>query len=103
MSRSTDEIIEAIKDNIDLRIQLAVEAHGGKVNFVSYDNGHLVIELSGACAGCAGSTATLKYGIENMMKYYVPEVETIEAIHDENSEVEPYYKELSDDTNTKEI
>jgi len=81
MSKTDEELIEEIKDTIDLRIQIAVEAHGGKVNFVSFSKGHLVIEFAGACAGCSGSTATLRNGIENMLKHFVPEIETIEAVH----------------------
>ena len=103
MSRSNDEIIQSVKELLDTRIQPAVSAHGGVINFISYDSGNLTLELSGACAGCAGSTATLKYGVENMVKHYVPEVTSVEAIHDENSEVEPYYKDPDNVINTKEI
>jgi len=74
MSRSNDEIIQSVKELLDTRIQPAVSAHGGIINFISYDNGNLTLELSGACAGCAGSTATLKYGVENMVKHYIPEI-----------------------------
>jgi Fe-S cluster biogenesis protein NfuA len=93
MSRTNEEIVQTIHDLIETRIQPAVSSHGGKINFVSYDEGKLILELSGACAGCAGSTATLKFGVENMVKHYVPEVTEVDAIHDENSGVEPYYKE----------
>ena len=93
MSRTNEEIVQIVHDLIETRIQPAVSSHGGKINFVSYDEGKLILELSGACAGCAGSTATLKYGVENMVKHYVPEVTEVDAIHDENSGVEPYYKE----------
>ena len=93
MSRTNEEIVQTIHDLIETRIQPAVSSHGGKINFVSYDEGKLILELSGACAGCAGSTATLKFGVENMVKHYVPEVIEVDAIHDENSGVEPYYKE----------
>lgn len=103
MSRTDKEIIELIHDLIESRIQPAVSSHGGKINFVSYDKGKLILELSGACAGCAGSTATLKFGVENMVKHYVPEVTEVDAIHDENSGVEPYYKETPDVIKTKEI
>lgn len=103
MSRTDKEIIELIHDLIESRIQPAVSSHGGKINFISYDNGKLVLELSGACAGCAGSTMTLKYGVENMVKHYVPEVTDVEAIHDQNSTVEPYYKEQPDVIDSKEV
>jgi Fe-S cluster biogenesis protein NfuA len=84
MSRSDKEVIELIKDLIESRIQPAVSSHG-------------------ACSGCAGSTMTLKYGIENIVKHYLPEVTSVEAIHDENSSVEPYYKDTQNVINTKEI
>lgn len=103
MSRTNKEIIEDIHGLIESRVQPAVASHGGKINFISYDDGKLVLELSGACAGCAGSTMTLKYGVENMVKHFVPEVSSVEAIHDENSTVEPYYKEEPSVINTKEI
>jgi Fe-S cluster biogenesis protein NfuA len=103
MSRSDKEIIELVHDLIESRIQPAVSSHGGKINFVSYEDGKLVLELSGACAGCAGSTMTLKYGVENMVKHYLPEVTTVEAIHDENSGVDPYYKDPTNVTNTKKV
>ena len=47
--------------------------------------------LTGACSGCAMSSATLKMGIENMLKYYVPEVHAVEGVEDPNSTVDPYY------------
>jgi Fe-S cluster biogenesis protein NfuA len=103
MSRSDKEVIELIKDLIESRIQPAVSSHGGKVNFVSFEDSTLTLELSGACSGCAGSTMTLKYGIENIVKHYLPEVTSVEAIHDENSSVEPYYKDTQNVINTKEI
>ena len=103
MSRTDKEIIKDIHGLIESRVQPAVASHGGKINFISYDDGKLVLELSGACAGCAGSTMTLKYGVENMVKHFVPEVSSVEAIHDKNSTVEPYYKEEPDVINTKEI
>jgi NFU1 iron-sulfur cluster scaffold homolog, mitochondrial len=105
MSRTNEEIIQIVHDLIESRIQPAVAGHGGKINFVSYNDGELILELSGACAGCAGSTATLKYGVENMVKHYIPEVLTVEAVHASNSGVDPYYS--SNDTTqpipTKEI
>jgi Fe-S cluster biogenesis protein NfuA len=90
MSKSDSDIIKEVKELIDTRIQPAVSAHGGIINFISYENGNLMLELSGACAGCAGSTATLKNGVERMVKNFIPEVESVDAIHDENSGVDPY-------------
>ena len=103
MSKSDSEIIKEVQDLLDTRIQPAVSSHGGKINFVSYKDGKLVLELSGACAGCAGSTMTLKYGVENMVKHYIPEVTEVDAVHDQNSGVEPYYKDETNVINTKEV
>jgi len=103
MSQSDKEIIEKIKDLLQTKIQPAVSSHGGKVNFVSYNDGALLLELSGACSGCAGATMTLKFGIENMMKHYIPEVTSVEAVHDENSDVEPYYKDNVDVISIKQV
>ena len=61
------------------------------IDFVAYKDGHLDLILGGACSGCASSTITLKMGVENMLKHYVPEVKTISAEDDPNSTVDPYY------------
>ena len=55
-------------------------------------DGIVTVFLSGACSGCAMSTQTLKMGIENMLKYYIPEVLAVEGIEDPNSTVNPYYQ-----------
>ena len=89
--RTDEEIIEHIKEILDVYVQPAVEQHGGEVNFLRYEDNILTLQLSGACSGCAGSTATLQYGIENMMRHHVPEIDAIEAEHDAHSTVNPYY------------
>ena len=50
-------------------------------SFVKFDNGIVYLELRGACAGCPSSTITLKSGIENMLKYYIPEIVSVEAVN----------------------
>ena len=89
--RSNEEIIKQIKDIIETNVKPAVASHGGVIDFVSYDDGHLSLILGGACSGCASSTITLKLGVENMVKHFVPEVKTITAEDDPNSTVDPYY------------
>lgn len=91
MSRTNEEIITEVKNLLEERVAPAVASHGGFVNFVSYDNGVLKLQLAGACSGCAGSTTTIKFGVENMMKHYVPEIEEVIAEDDPNSTVDPYY------------
>ena len=104
MSRTNEEIITQVKDILESRVAPAVSHHGGFVNFLSYDNGILKLEMAGACSGCAGSTTTIKFGVENMMKHYVPEVIEIITQDEENSTVEPYYqKDTVNVINTKEV
>ena len=89
--RNKEEIIEHIKHILETNVKPAVSSHGGVIDFVSYNDGHLKLILGGACSGCASSTITLKMGVENMLKHYVPEVHTITAEDDPNSTVDPYY------------
>ena len=89
--RSNDEIIEHIKHLIETNVKPSVASHGGNIEFEDYKDGHLLLELGGACSGCAGSTMTLKMGVENMIKHYVPEVKTVVAQDDPTSTVDPYY------------
>jgi Fe-S cluster biogenesis protein NfuA len=89
-TRSDDEIVEEIKSLLESHVKPAVADHGGNIEFVSYSDGHLLLELQGACSGCAGSTMTLKMGVENMLTHYVPEVESVDA-QNGFSEVDPFY------------
>ena len=90
--RTDEEIITQIKELIESHVKPSVAEHGGNIEFTSYADGHLQLELQGACSGCSGSTATLRYGVENMIKHFVPEVQSVDA---ENgfSSVNPYYSE----------
>ena len=90
-TRNDEEIIEQIKKLIETHVKPSVATHGGNIEFLQYDNGKLLLELGGACSGCAGSTMTLKMGVENMIKHYVPEVHTVDAQDDPFSNVDPYY------------
>lgn len=89
--RTDEQIIKEIKILIEENVKPAVAAHNGNIEFVSYTDGVLIVELGGACSGCAGSTMTLKMGVENMLKHYVPEIVEVEAIHDMYSTVSPFY------------
>jgi len=89
--RSNEEIITQIKKILEEYVTPAVASHGGVIDFVDYKEGHLRLILGGACSGCASSTITLKMGVENMVKHYVPEVHTITAEDDPNSTVDPFY------------
>lgn len=89
--RTNEEISENIKQVLDEYVAPVVAAHGGVVNFSAFSDGTVLLEMSGACSGCAGSTATLKHGIEQLLKEMVPEVDTVEGFDDPFSSVDPFY------------
>ena len=74
------DIIEQIKELIETRVRPAVAQDGGDIVYKGYRDGHLYLSMHGACQGCPSSTVTLKRGIESLIKHYVPEVESVEAI-----------------------
>ena len=74
------EIIDQIKELIETRVRPAVAQDGGDIAYKGYKDGHLYLSMHGACAGCPSSTVTLKRGIESLIRHYVPEVETVEAV-----------------------
>ena len=75
-----DEIVKQIKELIDTRVRPAVAQDGGDIIFRAFEDGIVKLQLHGACSGCPSSTITLKDGIENMLRHYVPEVEAVEAV-----------------------
>jgi Fe-S cluster biogenesis protein NfuA len=74
------DIIDQIKDLIETRVRPAVAQDGGDIVYKGYRDGRLYLSMHGACSGCPSSTVTLKRGIESLIRHYVPEVETVEAI-----------------------
>ncbi len=77
-SEDDDELVAQIRELIDTRVRPAVAEDGGDIIFQGFEEGVVYLELHGACSGCPSSTLTLKDGIENMLKHYVPEVERVE-------------------------
>eukprot|EP00210_Caulerpa_lentillifera_P008979 g8570.t1 len=75
-------VIKEIKELLDSRIRPAVAQDGGDITFHPFDekNGIVYVVLKGACSGCPSSTATLKSGIENMLRYYLPEVQEVRPV-----------------------
>ncbi len=71
------QIIDQIQELLDERIRPAVAMDGGDIEFDDFSNGVLYLRMRGACAGCPSSSMTLKSGIENMMKHYIPEVQEV--------------------------
>jgi Fe-S cluster biogenesis protein NfuA len=77
-----EEIVVQIKELLDTRVRPAVAQDGGDIIFRGFEgkSGTVFLNLRGSCAGCPSSTATLKNGIENMLRHYIPEVNTVEAV-----------------------
>ena len=74
------DIIDQIKELIETRVRPAVAQDGGDIAYKGYRDGHLYLSMHGACSGCPSSTVTLKRGIESLIRHYVPEVESVEAV-----------------------
>ncbi len=74
------EIVAQIKELIDTRVRPAVAGDGGDIIFRGYRDGVVRLHMQGACSGCPSSSATLKHGIENMLRHYVPEVQAVEQV-----------------------
>ncbi len=74
------DIIDQIKDLIETRVRPAVANDGGDIVYRGFDKGKVYLKMQGACAGCPSSTATLKNGIESLLKHYVPEVTEVLAV-----------------------
>ena len=79
-SEDEAEIVEQIKELIETRVRPAVAQDGGDIVFHSFADGIVHLEMHGSCAGCPSSTATLKQGIETMLKHYIPEVLAVEPV-----------------------
>ena len=75
-----DDIVVQIKELLDTRIRPQVANDGGDIIFRNFEDGVVYLHMQGSCSGCPSSTATLKSGIENLLRYYVPEVQAVEAV-----------------------
>jgi len=74
------EIVDQIKELLDTRVRPAVAGDGGDIVFRGFRDGVVRLHLQGACSGCPSSRATLKHGVENMLRHYVPEVTAVEQV-----------------------
>jgi Fe-S cluster biogenesis protein NfuA len=74
------EIINQIKELLDTRVRPAVAQDGGDITFHGFDRGVVYLHMKGACAGCPSSTLTLKMGIENLLRHYIPEVTEVRPV-----------------------
>ena len=73
------ETVQQIKKLLETRVRPAVAMDGGDIQFESFKDGIVTLLMKGACSGCPSSTATLKMGIENMLRHYIPEVQEVRA------------------------
>jgi Fe-S cluster biogenesis protein NfuA len=74
------EIVVQIKELLETRVRPAVAQDGGDIIFEGFDDGVVFLHMQGSCSGCPSSTATLKAGIENMLRHYIPEVTEVRAV-----------------------
>ncbi len=74
VAEEDDEVVAQIKELLDTRVRPAVAQDGGDIIFQGFENGVVYLHLQGSCSGCPSSTVTLKMGIENMLRHYIPEV-----------------------------
>ncbi len=74
------EIVDQIKELLDTRVRPAVAQDGGDITFHGFDRGVVYLHMQGACAGCPSSTLTLKMGIENLLRHYIPEVTEVRPV-----------------------
>jgi Fe-S cluster biogenesis protein NfuA len=74
-----EETVETIKDLIETRVRPAVAADGGDITFKGYRQGVVYLAMKGACSGCPSSTATLRNGIQNLLRHFVPDVQEVRA------------------------
>lgn len=74
------EIVAQIKELLEQRVRPAVARDGGDITFEAFKDGIVFLRMQGACQGCPSSTATLQYGIQNLLKHYIPEVESVQSV-----------------------
>ena len=79
-NKELKEIEKQIIKVLDAKIRPAVARDGGDIKFKEFKDGIVTVELQGSCSGCPSSTMTLKQGVENLLKHYIPEVKVVEAI-----------------------
>jgi Fe-S cluster biogenesis protein NfuA len=75
------DVVAQIKELLDTRVRPAVAQDGGDIIFHGFEDGIVKLEMHGACSGCPSSTMTLKHGIENLLRHYVPEVQEVQAVY----------------------
>ena len=79
-TNNTNETVNKIIEVLDTKVRPAVARDGGDIKFKSFENGVVKVELQGSCSGCPSSLMTLKQGVQNLLKHYVKEVNSVEAV-----------------------
>ncbi|OWK51138.1 NFU1 iron-sulfur cluster scaffold homolog, mitochondrial [Lonchura striata] len=87
-SEEDDEVVLMIKELLDTRIRPTVQEDGGDVIYKGFEDGIVLLKLQGSCTSCPSSLITLKSGIQNMLQFYIPEVEGVEQVVDDDDDVE---------------
>ncbi|XP_023574225.1 NFU1 iron-sulfur cluster scaffold homolog, mitochondrial isoform X1 [Octodon degus] len=85
-SEEDDEVVAMIKELLDTRIRPTVQEDGGDVIYKGFEDGIVQLKLQGSCTSCPSSIITLKNGIQNMLQFYIPEVEGVEQVKDDESD-----------------
>ena len=75
-----ETIVATIKELLETRVRPAVAQDGGDITFRGFKDGKVYLNMKGACSGCPSSTATLKHGVQNLLRHFVPEVQEVEAV-----------------------
>ena len=88
--RTHQDIVNEIEKILEDKVKPSVAAHSGEIKFISFHNGVVRLLLSGSCSGCAMSKVTLHRGVENMLKHYIPEVQSIIGEDDEEAKDQGY-------------
>ena len=79
-AEADEQIVSTIKELLDTRVRPAVAQDGGDITFRGFREGIVYLHMKGACAGCPSSTATLKHGIENLLRHFIPEVSEVRPV-----------------------
>ncbi|MDI6837100.1 NifU family protein [Ciceribacter thiooxidans] len=75
-----ETIVATIKELLETRVRPAVAQDGGDITFRGFKDGKVYLNMKGACSGCPSSTATLKHGVQNLLRHFIPEVQEVEAV-----------------------
>jgi Fe-S cluster biogenesis protein NfuA len=75
-----EAVVETIKELLETRVRPAVAQDGGDITFSGFRDGIVYLHMRGACSGCPSSTATLRHGIENLLRHFCPEVQEVQAV-----------------------